>query len=75
MLTKGVIQLDKKCESAEVNIVAFGSFEPTNILLVIQKMIEFQLINKVEDGDGLVSVAIASGEVIQMHPDLINYEG
>lgn len=31
MLTKGVIKLDKKYVPAAVNMVAFGSFAPTNI--------------------------------------------
>ena len=58
-----------------VNVVAFGSFEPTNIGPVIPKTIEFRLINEVENGDGLVSVTTASGEMMQVHPDLINDNG
>ena len=75
MLTKGVKQLNKKCDSASVNMVAFGPFKPTNIGPFIPKMVEFWLINKVENGDGLVPVTIAFGEVIQVHPNLINDEG
>ena len=53
-----------------INIVAFGSFEP-----VRSKMVEFRLINKVNSSDGLVSITTAAGEMIQVHPDLINDEG
>ena len=75
MLTKGVIQLNQKYDTALVNIVAFGSFEPINIGPVRSKMVEFRLINKVESSDGLVSVTTASGEVIRVHPDLISDDG
>ncbi|XXG41707.1 hypothetical protein AAC387_Pa01g2119 [Persea americana] len=46
MLTKGVIQLDKKCDFASVDMVAFGSFKPTNIGPFIPRTMEFRLINK-----------------------------
>ena len=75
MLTKGVIQLDQKCDMASVNTVAFGSFEIINIGPVRSKTIEFWLINKVKNSDGLVSVITTSGEVIRVHPDLINDDG
>ena len=75
MLTKGVIQLNKKCASTSVKMVTFGSFKPTNIGPFILKTVEFRLINKVKNGDGLVSITTASGEVIWVHHDLINDEG
>ena len=75
MLTKGVLQPDQKCDIASVNMVAIGSFEPTNIGPVISKTVEFRLINKVESSDGLILVATASGEMIRVHFDLINHDG
>ena len=75
MLTKGVIQLDKKCDSALGEMVAFGSFKPTNIGPFIPKTMEFWPINKVENGDDLISVTTASGEVIWVNPNLIYDEG
>ena len=75
MLTKGVIQLDQKCDTALVNKTTFRSFEPTNIRHDISKTIEFKLSNKVKNSDGLISVTTSSGEVIRVHPDLINDDG
>ena len=74
MLTKGVIQLDKKCDSSSVNMVAFRSFKPTNIEPFMLKKVEFRLMNKVENEDGLILVAMVSREEIRVHPDLINDE-
>ena len=56
-------------------MVAFGSFKPTNIGPFKPKTVDFQLINTVENGDGLVSIITAFGEVILVHPNLINDEG
>ena len=56
-------------------MVAFGSFEPINIGLVRSKTVEFQLINKLESGHRLVSVITTSGEMIRVHPNLINDDG
>lgn len=41
MLTKGAIQLDKKYDSASVNMVAVGSFKPINIEPLAPKTVEF----------------------------------
>ena len=75
MLTKGVKHLDQKYDTASVNIMAFGLFEPINIGLVISKTIKFRLIHKVENSYGLVSVTTGSMEMIRVHPDLINDDG
>ena len=56
-------------------MVAFGSFEPINIGPVKSKIVKFRLINKVESSDGLVSVTTAFGEMIRVHPNLINDDG
>ena len=75
MLMKGVIQLNQKCNTTSVNMVAFGSFEPTNILPVLPNTVEFRLINKVKNSNRLISVTIASGEMIWRHADLIIDDG
>ena len=72
MLIIRVIQLDQKCNMLSVNMVAFGSFEPINIGHVRSKMVEFQLINKVENSDRLILVTTASGGVLRVYLDLIN---
>ncbi|XXG56108.1 hypothetical protein AAC387_Pa03g3610 [Persea americana] len=72
MLAKGVIQLDQKCDIASVKMVAFGSFEPTNIGSIISKTVEFRPINKVENSDELVSITTSFGKVIRVHLDLIS---
>ena len=64
MLTKGIIQLDQKYDTASVNMVAFGSFEPVNIEPIRSKTVEFWLINKVESSNGLVAVTTTFGETI-----------
>ena len=75
MLTKGIIQLDQKYDTASVNMVAFGSFKPINIEPIRSKTVEFRLINKVESNNGLVSVTTVCGETIWVHPDLIKDSG
>ena len=74
MLTRGIIQLDKKCDFASVNMVAFGSFAPTNIKPFMPKGVEFRLISEVKNEDGLIPVTTSSGEKIWVHLDLINNE-
>lgn len=59
-------------DSASVNVVAFGSFKPTNIEHRAPKTIKFQLIDKIGNKDGLVLITISSWEEIRVHPDLIN---
>lgn len=46
MLAKGIIQLDKKCDTASINVVAFGSFEPIDVGPIVARTVEFRLIHE-----------------------------